>query len=115
MCTLTMGYALFSRPLASPQKLQYLLFGTPAVVAIGIGQACARPGICAFDECDVGIRENFLPGFGQNAYERVIAGVENESGNRDAIHHIGCCSTGVIIIGARETAVVCGDLVVEIA
>jgi len=86
-----------------------------AVIAVALREKCAVAAILAFNKSDVGIGANLLPGFGQNANERIVGSVKDESRHCDTIDDVARSSAFVVIVRSGKTAVVSRNLVIEIA
>src|ERR1700757_3983861 len=97
------------------EEFDDLLLGPVAVVAVGRGQERAMAAVRCLDESEIGIGGDLPTGFRNEMDERIVGGVQDEPGNRDAIHGIGGGGARVVVHGALKAAVVGGDLVVEVA
>ena len=94
------------------------VFGPVAVVAgggVGLGEEGAVASVVGFDEGDVGIGGDLFEGFGGDADEGIVEGVEDERGDGDAVEDAGGGGAGVVVFGAGEAGVERGDAVVEVA
>src|SRR5215469_11123462 len=89
-----------------------------AVAAVG-GLGCAEEGAMAamrgFEQRDVRVGLDDGKGFGQEADEGVVTGVNEQRGDGDAIEDARCGGAKVVVVGGLEARVERGDAVIEVA
>ena len=71
--------------------------------------------VLGFDESDVRVGGDGGAGGVDQANERIVAGVEDERGNGDAVEHAGGGGAVVVVVRGPEAGVERGDAVVEFA
>ena len=107
---------LFALGLKAAQELHYLVFGPVAVVAVDCGgNERAVSSIFSLNERNVWIGQDLLARLRKNADEGIVGGVQNKGRHGNSIHDVSCGGASIVIDGASESAVVGGDLIVEIA
>ena len=82
---------------------------------IGRGEEGAVAAVFSFEQGDVGIGCDLVPGFVCEADEGIVAGVEDEGGDDDVVEDAGGGGAEVVVIGGTEAGVEGGDAVVELA
>jgi len=94
------------------------VFGPVAVVAVrwvGGGEEGAVAAVFGFEEGDVGVGGDGGAGFGGEADEGVVAGVEQEGGDGDFVEDAGGGGFVVVVGRGAEARVEGGDAIVEVA
>ena len=94
------------------------VFGPVAVVVVGEvrgGEEGAVAAVFGFEEGDVGVGGDGGAGFGGEADEGVVAGVEDEGGDGDFVEDAGGGGFVVVVGCGAEAGVEGGDAVVEVA
>lgn len=112
------GVAKVRRSGVGLEEAQEGVFGPVAVVlggGVGVGEEGAMAAVTRLGEGDVGVGEDGGAGLRGEADEGIIQGVEDESGDGDAVQDTGGGGAEVVVVRAGEAGVEGGDAVVEVA
>src|SRR5579864_955625 len=96
-------------------KLDHFPFCPASVVSVAVRFADegTMPAVRSLDVGEIGISRDLSQSLRPHANKGIVGSMDDQSRNGDPVENIGSGGAGIIIVGARESAVVSGHAIVE--
>src|SRR5437868_1001398 len=97
------------------QEFYALALCPAAVISVWVGQERAVTSMLGLDQFHIRIGQQLGARLRQHAYEGIVLGVDDQSGNGDLLGHPRGARASIVIICASKAAVARGDLIIKFA